>query len=163
MKRTNYLLPHLCQWVGVWLGLAAWAAIILFKVLAPGWVAEESLLPAGGYLYTILAMMMCVAVLLITFSEEKYEDEMIVAVRKSTITTVAYAVFMVFVVASIVWYADDICLNLRQPADTWNQVNSKWLRDILNLVKDPFVIFVFYQAVFRTRLPRLKKALTNEE
>ena len=164
MKR-NYLLPHCCQSAGLWIGMAAFAAIFALKAL-PSWgifVTSSELSPASGYLYTLLNLLVCVAVLLITFSEERCEDEMIDAVRKSSITTVAYTVFMIFTVVSILWYLDDIYLNLRQPCATWRQVNSNRMRELLNFVKDPFVIFVFYQCVFRVRLYKLKKALRNEE
>ena len=165
MKRC-YLLPHSCQVTGVWLGVAAAAAVVIFKVLTACGVVEVSTYEVsivGGYLYTTLAMLLCTAVLLITFSRERCEDEMIDAVRKSSVTSVAYAVFLIFTVVSILWYMGDLCFNLRHADSVWHQTESNRLRELMNFIKDPFVIFLFYQAVFRVRLSKLKKALRDEE
>ena len=165
MKR-NYLLPHICQRAGLWLGVAAFVAIVICKVLSAKGVivnTATALSAAGGYIYTLLAMLMCVAVLLITFSKERCEDEMIDAVRKSSVTSVAYTVFLIFTVVSILWYMGDLCFNLRHADSVWHQTESNRLRELMNFIKDPFVIFVFYQAVFRIRLSKLKKALKDEE
>ena len=97
------------------------------------------------------------------FSREKYEDEMIDAVRKSSLMCVAYVSFLVFVTIPLAPGLCDIVTNLVNPSEVWHKTEWPRLDELSRTLKEPLIIFVFYEIVFRIRLAKLKKALKNEE
>lgn len=168
MKRT-YLLPHVCQRIGVWLGMTTFAAALLTAglssagILSSGTeVPDGGLSHAGGCISMLFRQLLIAAVLLITFSCEREEDEMIADVRKRAITHTAYAVFLLHIVTALLWNGCEMIHNLLHPASLWQEYPIELFRQLALATKDPLVVFLLYQAVLRTRLAKLKQALKNE-
>ena len=170
MKR-NYLLPNVCQRVGVCLGIVAALMLVVYWIvcLKVAFVSENAdaiLSPSArftNFSASVIVIMLCTAVILMAFSREKYEDEMIDAVRKSSLMCVAYVSFLVFVTIPLVPGLCDIVTNLVNPSDVWHKTEWPRLDELSRTLKEPLIIFVFYEIVFRIRLAKLKKALKNEE
>ena len=159
MKR-NYLLPHVCQRIGVWLLLATVALFCAYFIACM--VIAFKAPDADIHLFTHCAstafsLMMCIAVVLIAFSRERYEDEMIDSVRKSSVVTVAYVLFIVYMAITLL----RCCVNTDFIDMSGNRVSLT--ADLMDTVCNPILFFLFYEIVFRTRLAKLKKALKNEE
>ena len=168
MKRT-YLLPHVCQRIGVWLGVTTGAVMFLTLglslagILSSGTeVPDGGLSHASGCVSMLFRQLLIAAVLLITFSCEREEDEMIADVRKRAITHTAYAVFLLHIVTALLWNGCEMLHNLLHPAPLWQEYPIELFRQLALATKDPLVVFLIYQAVLRTRLANLKKALKNE-
>lgn len=169
--KKNYLLPHVCQRAGVCLGLFAALMLVVYWVvcLRVAFVSEAAdaiLSPSArftNFTASAIVIILCTAVILMAFSREKYEDEMIDAVRKSSLMCVAYVSFLVFVAIPLVPGLCDIVANIVNPSDVWQKTEWPRLDELSKTLKEPLIIFVFYEIVFRTRLARLKKALKDEE
>ena len=164
MKR-NYLLPHVCQRIGVWLLLATLvlfcAYFIACMVIAFKAPDADNVLSSNSlfthYWHLAISLMMGVAIVLIAFSREKYEDEMIDSVRKSSVVTVAYVLFIVYMAITLL----RCCVNTDFIDMSGNTVSLT--ADLMDTVCNPILFFLFYEIVFRTRLAKLRKALKNEE
>mgnify|MGYP003451619346 FL=1 len=94
MKKKTYLLPHIYQKIGWWLAGASLAGWLLFFVSA----SLSSTITIGtvyNILMSVLTFLPSVALILISLSQEKQEDEYIQNIR-------ARSVFMVVVFAFIV-------------------------------------------------------------
>lgn len=157
MKR-NYLLPHMCQRIGIWL---LSAALVLFCACCIAVTTCKS----PGFDIDVFAhratiaysLMMCIAVVLIAFSCEKYEDEMIDSVRKSSVVTVAYILFLVYIAITML----RCCVNTDFIDHSGNTVSLT--ADLRDTLCHPLLFFFYYEIVFRRRLARFRKALNNEE
>ena len=164
MKR-NYLLPHSCQRIGIGL---LFATLVLFcayfiacMTIAFDSPDADSLLSSKGlfthYSNLTITLLLSVAIVLIAFSQEKYEDEMIESVRKSSIVSVAYVSFLLYMTIHLL----RCCLNI--DFINFSGDRQPFAADLMQTIGDPMVFFIFYEAVFRTRLSKLKKALKDEE
>ena len=164
MKR-NYLLPHVCQHIGLCAALLAGVILIAYIVFCMYIAfrnenADEILSPSSSFThgtYCIIHLLACIGVLLYTFSREKYEDEMIDSVRKSSVVTVAYVLFLVYIVITML----RICINTDYIDLSGKEVSLT--SDLMHTISDPMIFFLVYEIVFRTRLSKLRKALRNEE
>lgn len=164
MKR-NYLLPHVCQRIGVWLLFATLALFCTYfiacMVIAFDSPEADNVLSSNSlfthYWHLAISLMMGVAIVLIAFSREKYEDEMIESVRKSSIVSVAYVSFLLYMGIHLL----RCCFNTDYIDMSGNRVSL--MADLMDTVCNPILFFIFYEIVFRTRLSKLRKALRNEE
>ena len=159
MKR-NYLLPHVYQSIGVVLLFAAvglfCAYFIICMVIAfksPD--TNINLFSHGAYI--AISLMLCLGMLFTAFSCEKYEDEMIDSVRKSSVVMVAYVLFLAYLVITII----RCCVNTDYIDLTGNRVSVT--EDVRDTLCNPVLFFLFYEIVFRIHLFRFRKALKNEE
>ena len=157
MKR-NYLLPHRCQRIGIWLLMAT---LVLFCACCIAGTTFKSpgldIDVVAHRATTVFSLMMCIAVVLITFSCEKYEDEMIDSVRKSSVVTVACILFLVYIAITML----RCCVNTDFIDHSGNTVSLT--ADLRDTVCNPLLFFLFYEIVFRRRLAKFTKALKNEE
>lgn len=167
MKR-NYLLPHTCQRLGVWAGVAAVLFFVIYtiacQVIAFDEIKAVTMLSSRAAFtniaYFIVNLLLCMAILLVAFSQERCEDEMIDAVRKSSVVSTAYGIFIIYILCVVASSINNLAIVFSQPI---NISAGRTFSDIRDTITDPVVIFVIYETVFRTRLSRLKKALKDEE
>ena len=164
MKR-NYLLPHAFQRIGVALGLTVAVLLVVycaacFFIAFDSPEADSILSSEGRFTNTaafIVNTLLCLCIFLMGFSYEECEDEMIDAVRKSSVVSTAYGVFIIYLWCVM---AGNMA-NFIMPA--LNLENNEIIKDLKETITDPVIIFVIYELVFRTRLSKLRKALRDEE
>ena len=157
MKR-NYLLPHRCQRIGIGLLLAA--LVPFCACCIAGTTCKSPGVDIDVFVHRasmVSGLMMCIAVVLITFSCEKYEDEMIDSVRKSSVVTVAYILFLVYIAITMLRW----CFNTDFIDHSGNTVSLT--ADLRDTLCHPLLFFFYYEIVFRRRLAKFRKALNNEE
>ena len=105
--KANYLFPHYCKWIG-------WSLFIPFCIAGILWLADTNVLPTikftcfgwegpqkgfmDDFMDELLVIGNTVALLLITFSKEKHEDEYIAGLR---LRSFVYSILINYVVVII--------------------------------------------------------------
>ena len=163
--KKSYLLPHAYRRAGVWalisaaLVLAAYVTVCMVVAFrcenADALLSRTSLLTIGAYNLTYA--LVCVGIVLFAFSRERFEDEMIDAVRRSSVVRAAYTVFLFYMTVMLAGCVVDF-VSAGVGGDGFATVEN-----ILKSVEDPMVMFLFYQLFFRVKLAKLRRALNNEE
>ncbi|MCH5329469.1 MAG: hypothetical protein J1E04_00795 [Alistipes sp.] len=170
MKRS-YLLPHIYQRIGVWMFIAAIVALICYAavcmIIEFDATDPDMLLSKRGILVRYSNLVICIflwiSILFTAFSRERHEDEMIESVRRKSVVNVAYTVFLIYLFIVLFGIISDTYFG---PVPTYARnvclLDFASIKDFMHTITDPTILFLFYEAVFRTRLARLKKALKNE-
>ena len=162
--KTNYLLPHSYQRIGLW---ALYSAIALFVIyffacltIAFSDHADTLLRPDSMFVNSIYfanAILICIGLMLIAFSMEKHEDEMIAAIRKDSVATAAYVIFLFYMTVTI---ASQI-LEFRNFSLGIDDSSS--LSGLTQTIVQPIIIFAIYEIIFRIKLAKSKRGLEHEE
>lgn len=161
MKRNLYLLPHGCRRIGVGMLLAIPVVLLAYFVICrfmdsdlPGHL--ETARAFNRWTNFVASALLLVGILLVVFSCEKSEDEMIDAIRRSSVVTVAYVFFLLFMAVNL------FCLIFPRyyfdPQEHRSLTAGFW-----TTAAHPFLFFLYYEAVFRFRLAKLKRELRYEE
>lgn len=162
--KKNYLLPHIYQNIGLCamflsvFVLVAYIAVCMYVAFecddADSILSRTSRLTNGTY--NLIHALVCIGVILFTFSREKYEDEMIDAVRKTSVVRAAYAVFMFYMAVMLLGCIAGLATGV-------DFDENELLSDLRECAEDPMIMFLFYEAFFRFKLAKLRKALRDEE
>ena len=161
MKRNLYLLPHGCRRIGVGMLLAIPVVLLAYFVIfhfmdfdLPGHLETGRLI--NKCTNTVASALLLGGIVLVVFSCEKSEDEMIDAIRRSSVVTVAYVFFLLFMAVNL------FCLFFPRyyfdPQEHRSLTAGFW-----TTAAHPFLFFLYYEAVFRFRLAKLKRELRHEE
>lgn len=161
MKRKLYLLPHGCRRIGVGMLLAIPVVLLAYFVIChfmtfnlPGHLEAGRII--NKCTNTVASALLLGGILLVVFSREKSEDEMIDAIRRSSVVTVAYVFFLLFMAVNL------FCLIF--PQYYFNPQEHRSLTGgFLATAAHPFLFFLYYEAVFRFRLAKLKGEMRHEE
>ena len=156
--KPNYLLPHRWMRVGVWVLIATLAAAvgffaacmyIAFTVDDPS-AALEPDTPFIRTAHVLLGVLTGLGILLTAFSRERVEDEMIADLRNRSILTVACPAFLLYVVMQTI-------------GSCFHGDGAAIVEELAGIVRNPVLVFIAYEILFRRRLSNLKKALPHEE
>lgn len=135
MKR--FLLPHICKQIG-----QAMLALMLLAIMAYIIFDAEAMI-GTSWVMSAVYVVLHLAILLMTISREKNEDEMTAHLRGEALKEVGYCLLILYVVYRIVTVV----------------VSEEGVRYILHDEEliTPFIAWVAYYARFENRLKKLRK------
>lgn len=135
MKR--FLLPHICKQIG-----QALLALMLLAIMAYIIFDAEAMI-GTSWVMSAVYVVLHLAILLMTISREKNEDEMTAHLRGEALKEVGYCLLILYVVYRIVIVV----------------VSEEGVRYILHDEEliTPFIAWVAYYARFESKLKKLRK------
>lgn len=135
MKR--FLLPHICKQIG-----QAMLALMLLAIMAYIIFDAEAMI-GTSWVMSAVYVVLHLAILLMTISREKNEDEMTAHLRGEALKEVGYCLLILYVVYRIVTVV----------------VSEEGVRYILHDEEliTPFIAWVAYYARFESKLKKLRK------
>lgn len=135
MKR--FLLPHICKQIG-----QALLALMLLAIMAYIIFDAEAMI-GTSWVMSAVYVVLHLAILLMTISREKNEDEMTAHLRGEALKEVGYCLLILYVVYRIVTVV----------------VSEEGVRYILHDEEliTPFIAWVAYYARFESKLKKLRK------
>ena len=176
MKNKTFLFPHKFQKVGCWILLLSFIGIpvSLFFCNVLGLIDfKNSFAITIRILAGLMAIFLSIGLFLIAFSQERFEDEYIGAIRKKSIiisTIIGFCCYLIYsTIASIggacmVAEAFGVSGNIVDP-DGFKMMLSdfcqkyKWLENFSGV----FYMFIYYEVIFRINLHKLNKSVNNAE
>lgn len=135
MKR--FLLPHICKQIG-----QAMLALMLLAIMAYIIFDAEAMI-GTSWVMSAVYVVLHLAILLMTISREKNEDEMTAHLRGEALKEVGYCLLILYVVYRIVTVV----------------ISEEGVRYILHDEEliTPFIAWVAYYARFESKLKKLRK------
>jgi len=152
--RRNFFLPHYCQIIGwglfVFGFVSFFAGLYLFNNLR--------LIPQSysKYLTLLEYIVFYSSAILVGFSKEKVDDELVMITRFNSLAITAYISFILFLILQFL-------IAFNQPFHFLDLSTYRILYNAHVLLINPITIFMLYIAIFRISLFRYRKSTNDEE
>lgn len=150
MRNRSYMLPYSCKRVG-WILLACTPVLFVLGLLAFRWELISNMY--SRYLTMMLYIILFAGIFMVVLSKEKEEDEMIMSIRRNSVSLTAFVVFVLYIAASLTIAFVDGFRSLRfEAVYRFHAIISNIMTSLL-----------IYLAIFRFMIWRMRRQCKEDE